>query len=138
LNTESGEEGSNISWKHFIRIYSTKVPPHALEATGNSESAIKLRRKYFMTSPKLFTTVNRPSHPTQRPVTAMGSRSAVNGTYVRSDRYSVYCVFRIRPVFLPFYSYSPPSLNSFSSPSLSPSPTLPPPSPLLSLPAPPP
>lgn len=85
LTTESGEEGSNISWKHFIRIYSTKVPPHALESTGNSESALKLRRKYFMTSPKLFTTVNRPSHPTQRPTTAMGSRSAVNDIFRNSQ-----------------------------------------------------
>jgi Ca2+-binding EF-hand superfamily protein len=85
LNTESSEDDSNISWKHFIRIYSTKVPPHALEATGNSEFAIKLRRKYFMTSPKLFTTVNRPSHPTQRPVTAMGSRSAINDMFRNSQ-----------------------------------------------------
>ena len=57
-----------------------------IQGTGFSDLAISLRRKYFMTDPRLFATIiaasdkpesmDRPSHPTQRPFTSMGTRTA--------------------------------------------------------------
>ena len=60
----------NFNFNFYFYFWFLSLFLFPYQGTGYSDIAIKLRRKYFMTNPRMFTTVDRPSHPCQRPSTA--------------------------------------------------------------------
>ena len=94
-----------------------------IQGTGFSDLAISLRRKYFMTDPRLFATIiaasdkpesmDRPSHPTQRPFTSMGTRTARFGNINHLFVYFVIFLFlhilfffpSLFPLFFSFFNF---------------------------------